>query len=61
MDLEFPDGSFKTQLLSPHTSYTIRKGTWHKVSNFTETPAHILEIQYGDKCIEEDIERRESE
>lgn len=30
---------------------------WHQISNPFKDPAHIIEIQYGDKCEEEDIER----
>lgn len=39
--------------------YDIAVGTWHQASNPSETiHAHILEVQYGEACIEEDIERR---
>jgi D-beta-D-heptose 7-phosphate kinase/D-beta-D-heptose 1-phosphate adenosyltransferase len=39
--------------------YDIAAGTWHKASNPSETDyAHILEVQYGEECVEEDIERR---
>jgi len=33
-------------------------GSWHRLSNNTDKPLRIIEIQYGDKCIEEDIIRR---
>jgi cytidyltransferase-like protein len=36
----------------------IDKGTWHKATNIGEEDCRIIEIQYGDKCIEEDIERK---
>ncbi len=39
-------------------SYVIPKGVWHLASNKTDSPAHILEVQYGTECVEEDIERR---
>jgi len=39
-------------------SYTINKMVWHKGINNSTEPCHILEVQYGDKCVEEDIERR---
>lgn len=39
--------------------YVINKGVWHKASNDTAFPCHVLEVQYGEKCIEEDIERRD--
>lgn len=38
--------------------YEIDNGVWHKASNPGETNAHILEIQRGELCVEEDIERR---
>jgi cytidyltransferase-like protein len=31
--------------------------TWHRLSNCTNEPVRIIEIQYGDQCIEEDIIR----
>jgi len=33
-------------------------GVWHKLSNPFEEPLQIIEIQWGSKCIEEDIERK---
>lgn len=39
--------------------YDISVGTWHKASNpSSDEYAHILEVQYGEECVEEDIERR---
>ncbi|SVB04646.1 uncharacterized protein METZ01_LOCUS157500 [marine metagenome] len=40
-----------------HQTITIHKGQWHQGGNNTKEPCHILEVQYGDQCIEEDIER----
>ena len=37
----------------------IGSGVWHRAFNDTDVPAHVLEVQYGEKCIEEDIERRD--
>jgi cytidyltransferase-like protein len=39
-------------------SYTIDPMIWHKGINNSTDPCHILEVQYGDQCVEEDIERR---
>jgi cytidyltransferase-like protein len=58
IDLEFPDGSQQIQMLSEYTSYVIPQNVWHKTKNIGEIKAHIVEIQYGDRCDEEDIERR---
>lgn len=35
----------------------IRKGQWHQLRNTGSEPLHIIEIQHGDLCVEEDIER----
>ena len=39
--------------------YSIGCGVWHQASNNTDQLCHILEVQYGEACIEEDIERRD--
>jgi mannose-6-phosphate isomerase-like protein (cupin superfamily) len=45
--------------LKPHgMPYEIGKEVWHLASNTGTENAHILEIQWGSECIEEDIERR---
>ena len=36
----------------------IEKGTWHQVTNIGKDNCHIIEIQFGEKCIEEDIKRK---
>ncbi len=35
----------------------IKKEAWHQIINSNIDPCHIIEIQYGEKTIEEDIER----
>jgi cytidyltransferase-like protein len=35
----------------------IKKEAWHQIINPNDVPCHIIEIQYGNKTIEEDIER----
>ena len=37
---------------------SISVGEWHQLSNEKDEPLKILEIQYGEKCEEEDIERK---
>ena len=44
---------------SQNKSYTIDQNVWHQGINPTQHFTHILEVQYGDKCEEEDIERRD--
>ena len=38
--------------------YAIGKRVWHRASNPTNKPTRILEVQYGEVCEEDDIERR---
>ena len=57
IDTEY-NGRWQLQLLSPNTTYVIGPDVWHKTTNTGDTPAHIIEIQYGEKCVEDDIERR---
>jgi cytidyltransferase-like protein len=45
--------------LNAYDSVDIPTGAWHRLSNNTDTPVRIIEIQYGDQCIESDIERKD--
>lgn len=36
----------------------IQQDSWHQLANLTDEPLKIVEIQFGDQCVEEDIERR---
>jgi cytidyltransferase-like protein len=36
----------------------ILKQQWHKLCNETDQPLRVIEIQYGEQCVEEDIERK---
>lgn len=40
-----------------HDSLHVDKMEWHQLCNETDQPLRIIEIQYGEDCIEEDIER----
>lgn len=44
--------------LKEHDNYVIEKDVWHLTKNTSDTACHVLEIQYGEKCVEDDIERR---
>ena len=39
-------------------SLHISKTEWHQLCNESDDPLKIIEIQYGDNCIEDDIERK---
>lgn len=40
-------------------NYYIGVNVWHQCKNVGNLPCHILEVQYGEECIEEDIERKQ--
>jgi len=44
-------------VFTQHQSLHIDKTQWHQLANETEQPLKIIEIQYGEDCVEEDIER----
>ena len=46
-------------LLEPRSrTFEIGKQVWHKASNPGTENTHILEVQWGEQCVEQDIERR---
>ncbi len=44
--------------LDKHDQLHVIKQEWHQLTNPYDHPLKIVEIQYGEQCIEEDIERR---
>lgn len=48
----------KEYVALPNHSYTIEKNVWHQAINENSDPCHILEVQYGEICVEDDIERQ---
>jgi D-beta-D-heptose 7-phosphate kinase/D-beta-D-heptose 1-phosphate adenosyltransferase len=46
-------GTFKE-----HQSLHITQLQWHMLANESDAPLKIIEIQYGENCVEEDIERK---
>jgi D-beta-D-heptose 7-phosphate kinase/D-beta-D-heptose 1-phosphate adenosyltransferase len=55
-----PHSTDRDLLSSParHQSTWIRLNEWHQLCNETDQPLRLIEIQYGEDCVEEDIERR---
>jgi cytidyltransferase-like protein len=47
-----------SRYMNKDDSYIIGKEVWHQGINKFEEPCHILEVQYGEICVEEDIERQ---
>lgn len=41
-----------------HQHIHIDRGEWHQLCNLTDQPLRVVEIQYGLRCEEQDIERR---
>ena len=54
-----PDGyALPSKELSIHNEFKIPLHEWHQLTNPYSVPCRIVEIQYGEQCIEEDIERK---
>jgi len=53
LDFELPSAE-----LDKHDQLHVVKQEWHQLTNPYDHPLKIIEIQYGEQCIEEDIERR---
>lgn len=51
-----PDNRSDIQL-NKFDHYLVPVGDWHQITNPFDVPCHLIEIQYGEACIEEDIER----
>jgi len=50
--------NFPPKTLSKHEEFKILVNEWHQLTNPFDVPCKIVEIQYGEQCIEEDIERK---
>ena len=53
-----PDEKEKIQL-NQFDHYLVPLGEWHQITNPYKDACHLIEIQYGEACIEDDIERTE--
>ena len=53
LDFELPP-----VILDKHDQLHVTTQEWHQLTNPHSYPLKIVEIQYGDQCVEEDIERR---
>ena len=51
-----PEGAEEI-ILNTESSFHVPQGAWHQITNPYEAPCHIIEIQYGEKTNEDDIER----
>lgn len=53
LDFELP-----LAVLDQHDQLHVAVQEWHQLTNPYEHPLKIVEIQYGEQCVEEDIERK---
>jgi cytidyltransferase-like protein len=44
--------------LHKHQEYHVPLLGWHQLTNPYDMPLRVVEIQYGERCVEEDIERK---
>ena len=49
----------KSIQLNKFDHYLVPLGDWHQITNPFYEACHLIEIQYGEECVEEDIERTE--
>ena len=49
----------KSIQLNTFDHYLVPVGDWHQITNPFNEPCHLIEIQYGEECVEDDIERTE--
>jgi mannose-6-phosphate isomerase-like protein (cupin superfamily) len=47
------------KLLNKFQEFRIPVAEWHQLTNPFDKPCKIVEIQYGNRCVEEDIERQQ--
>lgn len=45
--------------LNKFDHFLVPVGEWHQITNPFEETCHLIEIQYGEECVEDDIERTE--
>mgnify|MGYP005752452575 CR=1 FL=1 len=60
IDLEYPDGTKKTDKVNIKESGDIPVLTWHRAYNNAKKSAKVIETWFGNKLTEDDIERRNS-
>lgn len=44
--------------IGTHSLFEVPVGSWHRITNIGTEPLEIIEIQYGEQCIESDIIRK---
>ena len=54
------EGQLYETVYNKHDTITIEAKEWHQLTNPFSKPCRVVEIQYGKKCVEEDIERADA-
>jgi mannose-6-phosphate isomerase-like protein (cupin superfamily) len=53
------DGNVKMRnFVMKNMQIYINRNEWHQLVNEKDTPLKVIEIQFGEQCVEEDIERK---
>ena len=50
--------SLPSVTMQKHIEYQVPVREWHQLTNPFDVPVKVVEIQYGEQCVEEDIERK---
>lgn len=56
--IEYPREEIRTWTIYKNSHFSIPLGAWHQLVNNGEKNLVIIEIQHGEKCEEDDIERK---
>ena len=56
--LEYPGNEIRTSTIYKNHHFSIPMGVWHQLINNGDKFLRIIEIQHGEKCEEDDIERK---
>lgn len=60
VESRMPNGyNLPPRVLKTHENHHVPCDEWHRLINLSQEPCKIVEIQYGDRCEESDIERWE--
>lgn len=51
-------GQRQIKVYQPYDQIQIPTKSWHRLFNISDKPVEIVEIQFGNQCVEEDIERQ---
>ena len=52
-----PERNYSRKLLKKFDWWYVPLQGWHQIINPTDEPATVIEVQFGEQCVEDDIER----